>query len=110
MLRGSWGKMIVTESCLFLLPGQMDDVLDHICALHNSRDVHGHLSLLVSTTGEGVFDLGWKENGNVCKGKREPKSSLSPEHGSSTFGCTEVFCLEKPRLLSQCCQEMEEKG
>ncbi|KAJ6660595.1 hypothetical protein lerEdw1_017592, partial [Lerista edwardsae] len=26
---------------------EMDDVLDHICTVHNSRDFHRHISLLV---------------------------------------------------------------
>lgn len=52
--------MCVTESYCFLLPGQMDDVLDNICALHNSRDVHGYLSLLVSISWEQIFELKWK--------------------------------------------------
>lgn len=35
--------------------GQMDDVLDYICPLHHSRDVHRHLPLLVSAPGTGAF-------------------------------------------------------
>lgn len=37
------------------LTGQMDDVLDYICPLHHSRDVHRHLPLLVSAPGTGTF-------------------------------------------------------
>lgn len=48
----------------------MDDVLDHIRALHDSRDIHGYLSLLVSTRGERLFGMRWKENGNVYKKKK----------------------------------------
>ncbi|KAJ7402806.1 hypothetical protein BTVI_83099 [Pitangus sulphuratus] len=37
--------------------GQMDDVLDHIRTLHDSRDLHGYLSLLVSTRGGRIFGM-----------------------------------------------------
>lgn len=40
---------------LLLSTGQMDDVLDYICPLHHSRDVHRHLPLLVSAPGTGMF-------------------------------------------------------
>lgn len=87
----------------------MDDVLDHIRALHNSRDVHGYLSLLVSTRWERVFGMKWKANGNVCKGKKGHKGALPPEHGVSSFRCTEVFRLEEPCFLSHYCRRKSKK-
>lgn len=49
-----WAAIYTWPSLLALLlfhsTGQMDDVLDYICTFHHSRDIHRHLSLLVSTS------------------------------------------------------------
>lgn len=88
----------------------MDDVLDHIRTLHDSRDIHGYLSLLVSTRWERVFDMRWKENGYVYKGgKKGHKVALPPEHRLSSFRRVDKFCREEPCFLFQCCLRKSKK-
>lgn len=70
----------------------MDDVLDHIRTLHNSRDIHGYLSLLVSIRWERVFGMRWKENGNVDKGgKRSIKVCCLLNMGLAASGARRCF-------------------
>lgn len=85
----SWQPFIPWPFLLALLlslsTGQMDDVLDYICTIHHSRDIHWHLPLLVSTQ-VGLFPkdvaLVLKERG---KGLTIVLNLISREAGARMF-------------------------